>query len=191
MDHRLRTGRRRSFNEPGHAHELTFTCYRRFRFLASERTCHWLAEAIAIARTELDFALWAFVFMPEHVHLIVWPRRPVYEVSDILSAIKEPVGRKAVKYLKVSAPDWLPRITRLRGGRTERLFWQSGGGFDRNVVEPVTLMSMIEYLHNNPVRRGLAARDSDWRWSSAAWYAGVENCGLIPDPIPPEWIPQG
>ena len=122
MDHRLRTGRRRSFNEPGHAHELTFTCYRRFRFLASEQTCQWLAEAIASARTELDFALWAFVFMPEHVHLIVWPRRPVYEVSDILSAIKEPVGRKAVKYLKVAAPAWLPRITRLRGGRTERLF---------------------------------------------------------------------
>jgi hypothetical protein len=105
MDHRLRTGRRRSFHEPGHAHELTFTCDRRFRFLASERTCHWLAEAIAIARTESDFALWVLVFMPEHMHLIVWPKRRVYEVSDILSAIKEHVGRKAVKYLKVPAPD--------------------------------------------------------------------------------------
>jgi REP-associated tyrosine transposase len=105
MDHRLRTGRRRSFHEPGHAHELTFTCGRRFRFLASERTCHWLAESIAIAGTESDFALWVLVFMPEHMHLIVWPRRRVYEVSDILSPIKEPVGRKAVKYLKVPAPD--------------------------------------------------------------------------------------
>jgi hypothetical protein len=44
----------------------------------------------------------------------------VYEVSDILSAIKDSFGRKAVKYLKVTAPQWLPRITRLRGGRTER-----------------------------------------------------------------------
>jgi len=25
-----------SFNEPGHAHELTFTCYRRFRCLSAE-----------------------------------------------------------------------------------------------------------------------------------------------------------
>jgi putative transposase len=57
MDHRIRAGRRRSFNEPGHAHELTFTCYRRFQFLAAERTCGWLAEAIESARAELDFAL--------------------------------------------------------------------------------------------------------------------------------------
>src|SRR5260370_33310504 len=52
---------RRSYNEPGHAHELTFTCYNRFRFLSSDRTCGWLAEAIEKARAELDFALWAFV----------------------------------------------------------------------------------------------------------------------------------
>ena len=58
---------RRSFNEPGHAHELTFTCYRRFRFLAAERTRDWLARAIDEARAKLDFALWAFVFMPEHL----------------------------------------------------------------------------------------------------------------------------
>jgi hypothetical protein len=120
MDHRLRTGRRRSFNELGHARELTFTGDHRFQFLASGRTCHWLPGAIAIARTELGFALGAFVFLPEHVHWTVWPRRPVSEVSDILSEIQEPARRKAVKYLKVSALDWLPRITWLRGGSTER-----------------------------------------------------------------------
>jgi len=190
MGYPKRKSRRKSFNEPGHAHELTFTCYRRFRFVTAERTCVWLADAIANAREKWNFALWAFVFMPEHVHIIVWPRNPVYQVSDILSAIKEPVGRKAVKYLADHAPAWLPRITRIRGGRTERLFWQSGGGFDRNTVEPTTLMAMIDYLHMNPVRRGLVERTTDWRWSSAGWYAGVDQCGLIPDPIPPEWIPQ-
>ena len=61
------------YNEPGHAHELTFSCYRRFRFLKAERTCQWLAHAIDVARGRWDFELWAFVFMPEHVHLIVRP----------------------------------------------------------------------------------------------------------------------
>jgi putative transposase len=66
-----RTRHRRSYNDPNHAHELTFTCYHRFRFLTSDRTCGWLAEAIQEARVKLDFALSAYVFMPEHVHLIV------------------------------------------------------------------------------------------------------------------------
>ena len=116
---------RRAFNEPGHAHELTFTCYRRFRFLSAERTCDRLARAIDDGRTKLDFALWAFVFMPEHMHLLVFPRQIEYRVAEILNAIKEPVGRQAIEHVRLHAPDWLPRITR-RGQRVERQFWQSG-----------------------------------------------------------------
>jgi REP-associated tyrosine transposase len=33
--------------------------------------------------------------------------------------------------------------------------WQRGGGYDRNSTESATLLHMIEYIPNNPVRRGL------------------------------------
>ncbi|GAC1449183.1 MAG: hypothetical protein NVSMB9_32900 [Isosphaeraceae bacterium] len=187
MDSPGRFSRRHSHNEPGHAHELTFTCYRRYRFLAAERTCLWLAEAISTACSEQDFAIWAYVFMPEHVHLIVCPRRSIYSMSEFLRSIKEPVGRRAMAYLTAHRPDWLPRLTRDRGGRRERLFWQSSGGFDRNIIEPRTLESMIHDIHQNPVRRGLVERAVDWCWSSARWYEGVGGTGLILDRIPPEW----
>ena len=84
---------RRNCNKPGHAHGLTFSCYQRFRFLQAERTCRWLAEAIEEARADLNFSLWAYVFMPEHVHLIAWPREPVYDIADVRKAIKSSVGR--------------------------------------------------------------------------------------------------
>src|SRR5262245_7926070 len=164
--------KRRSYNEAGHAHELTFSCYRGFAFLKAERTCRWLAEAIQAARSQQDFALWAYVFMPEHVHLIVWPRRASYGMAAILRAIKEPVGRRATQHLAWHAPEWLPKVTQLRGGRSERHFWQPGGGFDRNIVEPRTLGLMIDYLQLNPVRRGLVEWARDWRWSSAGWFEG-------------------
>ena len=177
----------RTFNEPGHAHELTFSCFHKYKFLSAERTCRWLADAIETARVKLDFALWAYVFMPDHVHLIVCPRQPDYDMSDILQAIKEPVGRRGTSYLKRHAPSWIPRITQYRGGRPERHFWQPGRGFDRNVIEPKTLLGMIDYIHLNPVRRGLVDRTRDWRWSSAAWYDDRAGSELVPDPIPPEW----
>jgi putative transposase len=72
------------FNEPGHAHELTFSCYRRLPLLARDRTRVWLAEAIAAARARQQFELWAYVFMPEHVHPLVYPRRRDYQISSIL-----------------------------------------------------------------------------------------------------------
>ena len=178
---------RRNYNDPGHAHELTFTCYQRFQFFKAERTCHWLAESIDEARRTFQFSLWAFVFMPEHIHLIVCSQLKKYDIAKMKSAIKEPVGRKAIKFLKANNPDWISKITRQRGERTERLFWLSGGGYDRNIIEPETLVQMIDYIHMNPVRRGLVERAVDWKWSSAGWFAGEPTCPLVPDKIPPEW----
>ena len=98
-----------------------------------------------------------------------------------MKAIKEPVGRKAIQYMRAHAPSWLPRITVKRGQRLERRFWQAGGGFDRNVMEPHTLLAMIDYIHANPVRRGLVSAAEDWKWSSAGWREGKNS--LMPDPI--------
>src|SRR5687768_9101444 len=105
-----RDRRRRNYKMPGHAHALTFSCYRQFQFLSRERTCVWLAEAIEEARRELDFALWAYVFMPEHVHLLVWPRQPKYEIEMIRQQIKGPVGRKAIQFLRETGSDWVRRV---------------------------------------------------------------------------------
>jgi putative transposase len=58
--------RRPAMDEPGHAHELTFTCFHRFAFLRADRTCESLADEVNKARQELDFALWAYVFMGDY-----------------------------------------------------------------------------------------------------------------------------
>jgi putative transposase len=187
MHHQDRHHRRRSFDGPGHAHELTFSCYRRFPFLGAERTCRWLARAIDEARRRRPFDLWAFVFMPEHVHLIVRPSGPGSTTAATLKAIKQPVARRAFLHLEAHAPRWIPRLTRERNGRIERLFWQPGGGYDRNLVEPRALAAVMDYIHRNPVRGGLVERASDWPWSSAGWYEGEPRNDLRIDPIPPEW----
>ncbi|MCH7988574.1 MAG: transposase [Planctomycetes bacterium] len=191
MDFQKRTSRRRSYNIAGHAHELTFSCYHGFQFLSKERTCLWLAEAIDATRNKLDVELWAYVFMPEHVHLIVHPRKPEYEISEILKSLKNPVSRKALAFLRKESPEWLRKVEQQRGTRTEYHFWQPGGGYDRNITEPGTLLKMIDYLHLNPVRRRLVERVSDWRWSSASCFQGENDGPLKLDPIPPEWLVEG
>ena len=104
MDFRERTGRHRNYNEPGHPHELTFSCYRRFPFLKSERMYAWLARSLDEARRELSFALWAYVFMPDREHVIVCRRQPRYEIETFRKVVKEPVARKAMAYLGRHAP---------------------------------------------------------------------------------------
>jgi putative transposase len=173
--------RRVRYNEPGQPRELTFSCYRRFAFLSRDRTREWLAQALDGARAKLGFQLWAYVFMPEHVHLLVYPGKASGQISQFLQAAKEPVARKAIRHLMANAPEWLPRLTVREGARVRHRFWQPGGGYDRNVVSTEALRAVIEYIHANPVRRGLVTRAEDWEWSSARWFAGLRPVKLEMD----------
>lgn len=100
-----------------------------------------MAHAIELARGKHEFDLWAYVFMPEHVHLVILPNRAEYDVSAILSTIKQSVSKRAIHWVKRNAPSYLPRMTERRpGGRTTLRFWQAGGGYDRNLWSPRYIM---------------------------------------------------
>jgi putative transposase len=59
--------------------------------------------------------------------------------------------------------------------------WQPGGGYERNITSTDALRAVIDYIHANPVRRGLVASAEDWEWSSARWYAGLRPVKLAMD----------
>ena len=156
----------RRYNEPGHAHELTFSCFRRRAFLSKDRTRDWLAEAIVRAKAKHTFHLWAYVFMLEHAHLLIWPSEPKYSIEAILQSIKQSLSRRALIHLRKHDPEGLRRLATGQRGRPYR-FWMPGGGYDRNIVKLDTVRNAVEYIHNNPVRRGLTRVAEEWYWSSA------------------------
>ena len=88
------------FDLAGQAHFLTFSCYRRLQLLSKNRTRLWFLEALAKARIQHAFDLWAWVMMPAQIHLMIYPRQPRYKSSKILASRKKPVGDQAVQFLK-------------------------------------------------------------------------------------------
>ena len=162
------------YNIAGHAHELTFSCFCNRNFLSKKRTCEYLVESISNARDKHDFSLWAYVFMPNHVHLLVNPRKRNYSISSILQSIKQPVAARAIAYLKRENPSGLRHLATGQQDRRYR-FWQKGGGYDRNITRTDTLIEAVKYMHLNPVRKGLVDRPEKWYYSSAAAWATVEN----------------
>ena len=129
--------------------------------------------------------LWAYVVMPEHVHVLLWPTELVYSIEAIRSTLKQPVAKRAIAFLKRKAPAFLDKLAQVRpDGTTVHRFWQRGGGYDRNAFESMTIWQMIEYIHNNPVRRGLVAIATDWVYSSARFYRGDLNVPIRMDPLP-------
>jgi REP-associated tyrosine transposase len=156
------------FHDPGDCHELTFCCYRRLPLLTNDPWRNLLAEHLDRATTTHNCRLVAYVFMPEHVHILVQPTIVSFRVDRFLHSLKTPFSRLIKSRLDASGSPLLNRLTiRERPGVYRFRFWQEGGGFDRNLRTVKSLESARDYIHANPVRRGLCQRSRDWRWSSA------------------------
>ncbi|MEI6501745.1 MAG: hypothetical protein WCP21_12060 [Armatimonadota bacterium] len=141
--------------------------------MTSQRLCEWLGEDIVRAREQHAFDLWGYVFMPEHVHLLLWPREKEYSLSRIRTAIKRPVAYKAIRYLKTTQSPLLDRLTSQDGGElVQHSLWQAGGGYDRNLSSPKAIHEALDYMHHNPVRRGLVSEAGQWQWSSQSEWWG-------------------
>lgn len=159
----------RHFDEPGHAHFLTFSCYHRLPLFTKDRTCNWFVETLRTAKMHHEFHLWAWVIMPEHVHLLIWPTQP-NSIPDILKSIKIPVAKKAIGFLREAKSQFLEKLNYSTSKDPRYRFWQAGPGFDTNVVEPKQIHQIIDYIHHNPVRRGLVETPTKWTWSSASTW---------------------
>ena len=176
--------KRTSYNLPNHAHFLTFSCYRRQQLLTSESLRKLLLRTWDEARTKGNLSIWSYVIMPEHVHLLIYPRNKSYDMSSILRYLKAPFTRRAVEYWQNKSTNLLQRITIQRGSRIMHRFWQEGGGYDRNLYDWDTIRKAVEYIEFNPVRRGLVRDPSDWKWSSARARAGGNDSPHIVDELP-------
>jgi putative transposase len=106
-----------------------------------------LLDVINESRSRLKFLLCGYVLMPDHWHALIWVPPPLC-ISDALHDVK-----------KVSAQR-LHRARRTRGPFWQHQFW------DRFVRNDKELHERLDYMHMNPVRKGLAKRPQDWRWSS-------------------------
>ena len=85
------------------------------------------------------------------------------------------------KYLIKTVPDKYEKycIT-TRKGKVFR-FWQTGGGYDRNLWNTIAIHHSIEYIEANPLRVGFVESPEDWIWSSA--HARKTGVGIIPDEL--------
>jgi putative DNA methylase len=98
------------------------------------------------------YQLRAWVVMPNHAHVVVWPRPP-QTLGRVLHSWKSFTSKEANKTLR-------------RAGE----FWQSES-YDHLIRDDDDHMRCVAYTVHNPVKAGLCARPEDWQWSSA--YRGT------------------
>jgi putative transposase len=183
----------RHYHDPGHIHELTFSCYHRWPLLTNNVWRGMLAESIDRAMEGHRYRWAAFIFMPEHVHLMIYPLAEADTIDALLKAIKRPFSYRIKQLLIQSRSRPLARLTvHQRPGVMRFRYWQEGPGYDRNFTKPSTVLAAIDYLHHNLVRRRLVKTAVDWKWSSARYYLfepPQQYAGLpTVHSLPAEWL---
>ena len=102
----------------------------------------------------LDYALHAWVVMPNHVHMLF---TPLIEPSVALRKVKGASARKANQLL----------------GLTGQPFWQDES-YDRLVRSPEEFGRIENYILQNPVRAGLARSAEEYPWCGGCGLAGLK-----------------
>jgi len=113
-----------------------------------------LAAACREARVEV----WAWVLMPNHVHLILVPSD-----ADGLRQVLARVHRRYAGHI---------HARERRSGH----FWQ--GRFGAVAMDEAHLSAALRYVALNPVRARLVERAEDWPWSSVRAHLGRAEDGI-------------
>jgi putative transposase len=169
----------------GHLHFITCSCYRRRPLLRTERARNLFLTILSEIRERYDFALLGYVVMPEHIHLLISEPR-VGTPTTVMQVLKQRVSRAMHgQRRRKRAPSGQMRLWDEVPTRKSRPFWQRRF-YDFNVWSSKKRNEKINYMHFNPVKRGLAEHPKDWQWSSYGFYS-TGKANLCPPN--PEWKP--
>ena len=111
--------------------------------------------------------------MPNHIHLIIiFNNQPL--LSDFMRDFKKYTSRQIRFKIRDDKHLDLLKMLFYNNGEQKFKIWQDR--FDSKIIlTKDMLLSKINYIHNNPVRKNLVEKDVDWKFSSARFYSGMED----------------
>jgi putative transposase len=159
----------------GDLHFVTFSCYRRRAFLGTRRARDRFVRILDEVRSRHKFRVLGYVVMPEHVHLLL--SEPAKgNPSKVLQVLKQKVSRALRRTSRRLSPGQIS-LPFPEAEANAAAFWQRRF-YDFNVWSAKKVREKLEYMHANPVNRGLVKHPKDWPWSSWSHYARGE-AGLL------------
>ena len=162
----------KSYHVTGHLYFVTTTVVGRKRILTESPIARIVLESLKYLRRAERIRLYAYVVMPDHLHLIVLPlQRGEKEqtISDLMRDFKKFTSKRIIEELtetgKTALLDFFSRSARGHKGQSYKV-WQDGF-FDENICSQDFLNQKIQYIHHNPVRKGMVADPEEYVYSSA------------------------
>ena len=160
-------------HHPDRAHFVTCTIVEWLPVFTSTACCDILISSFEYCRQHKHLKIYAWVIVDNHFHAIL----AAPDLSAVLRDLKSFTAAKILEQLATENRDWLLNQLRYYRGPykpNEYQVWQEGS-HPQAIADDAMMHQKLEYLHNNPVKRGWVVAPEHWRYSSAhEWLGGVQ-----------------
>ena len=162
---------------------VTSTIVEWLPIFTSQKYLEIIISSLKFCREQKQLKLYAYVILDNHFHLVV--SGP--DLSNTLSSLKKFTARQILAQLQEDRKGWL--LNQLayfkKRHKTESMHqvWQEGF-HPQLILDEAMLVQKIEYIHHNPVKRGLVDLPVQWRYSSARNFESNDDSMIEIDPLP-------
>ncbi len=151
---------------------MTFSVVDWLPVFVSEAACRIITDSLNYCHQHKGLRTNAYVIMPTHIHGIFFYKAfDPKALEGTLTDFRKFAGRKLSDYCDRHMPACFSKVLREASpDDRERRFWQPSRHPIQIENEPFWA-TKLNYLHNNPCRKGLVKRQEHWRYSSASYWS--------------------
>jgi putative transposase len=157
-------------------HFLTATVNNWLPIFTRPETMNIVLDSWRYLQQTSHFEIFGYVILENHLHLVARSE----DLKPDVQRFKSYTAKEILAYLQAENATRLLRQLELlkRPHKTESTYqvWEEGS-HPQIISSEEVLRQKLEYIHQNPVKRGYVDLAEHWRYSSARNYAGQE--GLI------------
>jgi REP element-mobilizing transposase RayT len=164
------------FHPEGSVFFVTFSVVEWLPVFVSEAASGIIADSCNYCHRHKGLRTNAYVIMPTHLHAIFFHES--FTAAPLVAALtdfRKFTGRRLSDFCAKQMPTCFSDVFRKSAGQDrERCFWQPSR--HPELIESESFWRQkLDYLHDNPCRKGLVRRAVSWRFSSAGhWLAERE-----------------
>ena len=160
---------------PEQPHFITLTVLHWIPIFTRPETVNILLDALKFLSQE-GLKVYAYVVLENHCHLVVQSKA----LDRDIARYKSYTAKQMIQYLSKNKVkqilDQLAFYKKAHKDDRAYQFWQEG--VHPELIQGNEMMRQkVDYIHNNPVKRGYVDKAEHWRYSSARDYLG--QAGLL------------
>lgn len=151
-------------------HFVTLVINHRIPLFSNKGLATVATQVLRFYQERGDYELHGYVIMPEHIHFVCYPVKPI---SEIVRDIKKYIAKKAVEYLIQHNKKLLDSFKMSEPAKRKHFYqiWQRDF-YDFNIISEKKLNEKLRYMYENPLRKELSDKVLAYPFSDAHKYFG-------------------